>query len=135
VQRHSGDGKFFVGLPIPAAAGQVAALVAILPTPLHERPAATAGLGVVVVLAFLMVSTFRYRSFKGFDLRSRRSYVSVVGIAVAMAVLFLHTEGVLVSLITLYVLSGPSVYLWGLFRRRGGPPPVVATSEPAPRSL
>jgi CDP-diacylglycerol--serine O-phosphatidyltransferase len=135
VQRHSGDGKFFVGLPIPAAAGQVAALVGILPTPLHERPAATAGLAVIVVLAFLMVSTFRYRSFKGVDLRSRRSYVSVVGIAVAMAVLFLHTEGVLVSLVTLYVLSGPSAYLWGLLRRRGGPPPVIATPEPASRSL
>jgi CDP-diacylglycerol--serine O-phosphatidyltransferase len=134
VQRHSLDGRFFVGLPIPAAAGQLAALVAILPASIHDKPAAIAGLGVVVVLAFLMVSTFRYRSFKGVDLRSRRSYISVLGIAVAMAVLFLHTEGVLVTLVTGYVLSGPGTYLYGLLRRRSTPPPVVAT-DPAARTL
>jgi CDP-diacylglycerol--serine O-phosphatidyltransferase len=133
VQRHSLDGRFFVGLPIPAAAGQVAAVVALLPAPLTERPAAMAGLAAVVALAFLMVSTFRYRSFKGVDLKSRRSYVSVVGIAVALVVLFLHTEGVLVTLTTLYVLSGPSAYLFGLLRRRGAPPVVAA--DPATRSL
>ena len=43
------------------------------------RLAAVAMLALVVVLAFLMVSTFRYRSFKGFDLRRRRSYISVLG--------------------------------------------------------
>ena len=88
----------------------------------------------VVALAFLMVSTFRYHSFKGIDLKSRRSYVSVVGIAVALVVLFLHTEGVLAALTTLYALSGPSAYLFGLLRRRGGSPPVVA-ADPAPRSV
>ena len=36
-------------------------------------------LALLIVLSFLMVSTFRYSSFKKFDLKSRRSYVTVVG--------------------------------------------------------
>lgn len=131
VQRHASDGRFFVGLPIPAAAGQVAALVAVLRLPIDERAGALAGLAVIVILAFLMVSTFRYRSFKGFDLKARRSYASILGIAVALVVLFMEPAAVLVTLATGYVLSGPVAYLWGLLRRRSGGPPAVVT-EGAP---
>ena len=134
VQRHSGDGRFFVGLPIPAAAAQVAVVVMSMPTPIDQRPVAFLALGAVIALASLMVSTFRYRSFKGVDLRSRRSYVSLLGIAVALAVLFLHTEAVLLVVATGYVLSGPSAHLVSLVRRRGAPPQGLA-ADPAPRSL
>ncbi len=131
VQRPGGDGKYFVGLPIPAAAGQVAALVAVLPGPLRDKPAAFGGLAIVAMLAFLMVSTFRYQSFKGLDLRARRSYPSILGIAVALVVLFFEPAGVLVTLASVYVLSGPAGYLIGLLRRRGpGAPPVAVQSAP-----
>ena len=40
VQRHVVDGRYFVGLPIPAAAAQVAAWVNFMPAPL-DRPART----------------------------------------------------------------------------------------------
>ncbi len=135
VQRSQSDGRFFVGLPIPAAAAQVAVVVMAVPTPIDERPVAVLALCAMIALASLMVSTFRYRSFKGVDLRSRRSYVSLLGIAVALAVLFLHTEAVLLVAFTLYVLSGPSAYLWALARRRGGPPPVAVAGDPSPHSL
>ena len=87
VQRHAVDGRYFVGLPIPAAAAQIAALVHFhARAPLDDRPQALLALGAVIVaLAFLMVSTLRYRSFKGFDLRKRRSYISLLGIALAAA--------------------------------------------------
>ncbi len=134
VQRHSGDGRFFVGLPIPAAAAQVAVVVMAMPTPIDERLVAFLALGAMIALASLMVSTFRYRSFKGFDLRSRRSYVSLLGIAVALAVLFLHTEAVLLVVATSYVLSAPSAHLVSLVRRRGAPRQGLA-ADPAPRSL
>ena len=42
---------------------------------------ALAVMALVVVLGLLMVSTLRYRSFKDIDLRRRRSYVSLLGIA------------------------------------------------------
>ncbi len=134
VQRHSGDGRFFVGLPIPAAAAQVAVVVMAMPAPIDERPIAFLALGAVIALASLMVSTFRYRSFKAVDLRSRRSYVSLLGIAVALAVLFLHTEAVLLIVGTGYVLSGPSAYLVSLVRRRGAASESLA-ADPTPRSL
>jgi CDP-diacylglycerol---serine O-phosphatidyltransferase len=130
VQKSSIDGRYFVGLPIPAAAAPVAALVNVSPAPVDEKTHAVLWLSLLIVLAFLMVSTFRYTSFKKVDLRSRRSYVNVVGIALLLIVFNMHPEWCLLALATLFWLSGPLAYLWGLaFRRRPGPPPVVAPSE------
>ena len=80
VQRHVVDGRYFVGLPIPAAAGQIAALVYFFPETVEARAHGLLVLGIVVALSFLMVSTLRYWSFKGIDLRRRRSYINVLGI-------------------------------------------------------
>jgi len=130
VQKTSVDGRYFVGLPIPAAAAAVAALVNVAPAPVDERIHAILWLALLIVLSFLMVSTFRYASFKKIDLRSRRSYVNVVGIALLFIVFSVHPEWALLALATIYWLSGPLAYLLGLLvRRRPEPPPVVATSE------
>jgi len=135
VQRMVSDGRFFVGLPIPAAAAQVAAWVLVLPQPLAEKGQALAALALLVTLAFLMVSTLRYRSFKKLDLRSRQSYIMVLGIALALVLIALHPKSVLLALASLYWLSGPTTYVLGLGRRRAEPPVPggEATSE-LPRS-
>jgi CDP-diacylglycerol--serine O-phosphatidyltransferase len=132
VQRHVVDSRFFVGLPIPAAAAQIAAIVFVFP----ERPAehwqAVGVLALVVALAFLMVSTFRYRSFKGFDLRRRRSYISVLGIALLFLLVAMHPEATLLAVTSLYSVSGP--FAWGVaaLRRRADPasPSTVDASPP-----
>jgi CDP-diacylglycerol--serine O-phosphatidyltransferase len=130
VQRHNIDGRYFVGLPIPAAAAMVAALVNFRPEPVVARPLAIACLALVVVLSFLMVSTFRYWSGKTVDLKTRRSYVTIVGIAVSLILVALHTEWVLLLLATAFWLSGPIGYLAGAAsRRRAGTAPAVARSE------
>ena len=129
VQRHAVDGRYFVGLPIPAAAAQVAAVVHFVPEGLDDRLHATLAVSGVVALAFLMVSTLRYQSFKNVDLRRRRSYINVLGIAIMFLLIALHPEVMLLSIATFYALSGPLLYLFGLFRRRGEPPPAVAASE------
>ena len=129
VQRQVSDGRFFVGLPIPAAAAMVAALVNIHPERIDDRSLAMACLSLLVVLSFLMVSTFRYWSFKNVDLRSRRSYVMVVGIAVSLILVALHTEWVLLILATAFWLSGPLAYLGGLRRRPQGAPATVAEGD------
>ena len=123
VQRHVIDGRYFVGLPIPAAAGQLAAIVFFAPAPATDRTAAMTIIALVVSLAFLMVSTLRYPSFKGVDLRRRRSYINVVGIAVLFLMVALHPEWVLLLVASLYSLSAPTLHLIGLLRRRSGPPP------------
>ncbi len=130
VQRHVVDGRYFVGLPIPAAAGQAAAVVFAAPQVVTEKTLALLVLVASMSLGFLMVSTIRYRSFKSLDLRSRRSYPHVLLIAAGMALVFLHPEWVLLSVATLYTVSGPLVQGVGLFRRRDEPPPpAVAAHE------
>jgi phosphatidylserine synthase len=76
-----------------------------------------------------MVSTIRYRSFKKLDLRSRRSYVTVVGIALALLVIAYHPSAILLAAGTAYWLSGPAVYLFGLLRRKPGPPPAPVAAD------
>jgi len=134
VQRTVVDGRYFVGLPIPAAAWQVAAVVLLVEQPIVDRRVATGVLVAVVLVAFLMVSTFRYRSFKTVDLRSRRSYMTLLGVGLLFLLVAVHPEWVLLAAITGYTLSAPVGYVVGAVRRRlGGPPkaepaPVVASS-------
>jgi CDP-diacylglycerol--serine O-phosphatidyltransferase len=126
VQRHVVDGRYFIGLPIPAAAAQVAAWVNFHPEPLASRPHALVALVLVVVLAFLMVSTLRYHSFKRVDLRTRRSYITVLGIALLFVLIAQHPSSVLLAAASVYWLSAPALYLAGIGRRRTGPPPATA---------
>jgi CDP-diacylglycerol--serine O-phosphatidyltransferase len=129
VQRHAVDTRYFVGLPIPAAAGQVATLAFFAPELVIERPHALALVGLVSLLGLLMVSTVRYRSFKGLDLRKRRSYVNVLGIALLFVLITVRPEVSLLAAASAYTLSGPVGEAAALLRRRGGPPSAVATGE------
>jgi CDP-diacylglycerol--serine O-phosphatidyltransferase len=132
VQRHVVDGRFFVGLPIPAAAAQLAAIVFVLPDARGQRWEAIATLALVVTLAFLMVSTFRYRSFKGIDLRRRRSYISVVGIVLLFLIVASQPDASLLAVTGLYTLSGPFGWAYSALRRRVDPRPPLAVDEPQP---
>jgi CDP-diacylglycerol---serine O-phosphatidyltransferase len=131
VQRHVVDGRYFVGMPIPAAAGQLAAIVYLVDAPVRSRPLATLLLALVVCLGFLMISTLRYPSFKGLDLRARRSYINVLGIALLFLLVAIEPQWVLLVAVSLYTLSAPFSMLLGRLRRRGDPPPaVVAADQP-----
>ena len=69
----SSDKKYFIGLPIPAAAGDDRDARAR-----HPRAARSTASGwpacsrLTVILSYLMISTIRYRSFKDLDLKRRR---------------------------------------------------------------
>jgi CDP-diacylglycerol--serine O-phosphatidyltransferase len=130
VQRHVVDSRYFVGLPIPAAAAQLAAIVLVVDDQPLQYWQAVAMLALVVVLALLMVSTFRYRSFKGVDLRRRRSYISVLGIALLF--LLVSQAEALLALTSLYAVSGPLAWAASAWRRRGEPPEPVKEPQPAP---
>src|SRR5574342_132788 len=69
-----GSSRFFVGLPIPLAAGAIVALVIAHYRQFGSTTNATTHVPVafvVVLLSFLMVSTVRYRTFKDLHLSSR----------------------------------------------------------------
>ena len=85
----------------------------------------------VVALGFLMVSTFRYRSFKGIDLRRRRSYISVLGIALLFLIVASQPEASLLAATGLYTLSGPVAWAYGALRRRPDPRPPLTSTSPS----
>ncbi|HEY3840655.1 MAG TPA: CDP-diacylglycerol--serine O-phosphatidyltransferase, partial [Bryobacteraceae bacterium] len=59
------DRKYFVGLPIPSAAAAVAAVVNFFDSePVRTWQFSAAWIGFLALLGFLMISTWRYYSFK-----------------------------------------------------------------------
>ncbi|MCS6954550.1 MAG: CDP-diacylglycerol--serine O-phosphatidyltransferase [Bryobacterales bacterium] len=112
------DRKYFVGLPIPAAAGLVAAVVyACDSTPLQSWTYAAAWLAVLALLSFLMVSTWRYRSFKDVQLLRPLSPLTVILWGALIYLIWNFSQPVLLALATSYVGSGIVVRLGGLLRR------------------
>jgi CDP-diacylglycerol--serine O-phosphatidyltransferase len=100
--------KYFTGLPIPFAANTVAATV-ILYTSIFGNVQAhnVFILLLVFTLAFLMVSTVPYRSFKDLDLKGGRSFQALVCFII-LALLVISNPPVMLFLIAmLYVTSGP----------------------------
>ena len=135
VQRKVIDGRYFVGLPSPAAAGFVISIVYFRPEGLSDRLGAAFTMTILVIGAFLMVSTLRYWSFKTFDLKSRRSYFSMVGIAAVLALVATEPAWALLLWSCGYAASGPVAYLVGLGRRKGdggtGAPAEARAPEPS----
>lgn len=110
------DRNFFQGLASPAAAAVIAALVWLGAD--HGVDGTTYRHGVLaltVLVAVLMVSNFRYHSFKGLDLKGRVRFVTVLVIVLGLVLLATHPPQILFALFTLYALSGP---LHTLFERR-----------------
>lgn len=107
---HGGSSRFFVGMPIPFAAGGLVSMViafqaargGALPDELRWPV-----FGVVVFLALLMVSTVRYRTFK--DLKLSRRSMAVLVFILAGGVFVgtrIHPASVLVAYFALYLVSG-----------------------------
>jgi CDP-diacylglycerol--serine O-phosphatidyltransferase len=118
------DRKYFVGLPIPAAAGTVAAVVyACGSLPLHWWVFSAAWLGLLGVLAFLMVSTWRYPSFKDLNLLQPRSFISVVIVGSAIYLIWNFSQPALLAITSAYVLTGIVIRVGGGIRRRLRPAP------------
>lgn len=118
IQHGTGDKRYFVGMPSPAAAGIPAATVFAFPAGFHAYDEGLFVLAMVIVPALLMVSTIRFRSFKSFDLQARRSYPVLILIAVGIALLVAHTEYVLLGLAYGYLASAFIGLAWHRFRRK-----------------
>ena len=113
------DRKYFVGLPIPAAAGLVAAVVyACDSAPLEWWPLSVAWLALLALLSFLMVSTWRYRSLKDIQLLRPLSPLSVILWGALFYLIWNFSQPVLLAMATFYVGSGIVVRVGGALRRR-----------------
>jgi CDP-diacylglycerol--serine O-phosphatidyltransferase len=112
------DRKYFVGLPIPAAAAMVGAVVyASDSTPITWWPLSVAWLALLALLSFLMVSTWRYYSFKDISLTRPRSYLTVIVLGALIYLVWNYSQPVLLMLASGYVASGMVIRLGGIVRR------------------
>lgn len=106
------DKKHFLGLPIPAAAGLLAAVVHFSPRPLvsygDDKSTLYCSLimGLVAILALLMVSTLRYSSFKTLGAGKRSTIKAVPVIAAVGMLIWLFSRYVLLTIVAAYVLQG-----------------------------
>lgn len=102
--------KDFVGLPIPAAAGTVASLVLLLVNLAkndRELRQLTVALPLLLILvAFLMVSTIRYPSFKQLNWETKTRFRTFVLVVVIAALIVKLREMALVFLFLGYIGYG-----------------------------
>jgi CDP-diacylglycerol--serine O-phosphatidyltransferase len=121
------DRKYFVGLPIPAAAAIIAAIVyASESVPLEWWMLSTLWLALLALLSFLMVSTWRYPSFKEVSLTGPRSPLTVILFGALIYLIWNYSQPVLLALSVLYVSTGIFIRAGGIIRRRfrpHSPPP------------
>ncbi len=136
VQAGSVEGRYFVGLPIPAAASMLATTVLfdrhILGLGREMRPLLIVTM--TYLLAFLMVSHVRYRSFKDLNLSARRPFHVLVGVILVLIVLVAVPQAMLFAAVALYVIWGvverPLSMLAGrVISRRVTPVPAVGPYE------
>lgn len=126
------DRKYFVGVPIPAAAGMLAAVVYFVGTgALDYWLWSVLWMALLGLLSFLMVSTWRYRSFKDLNLLRPRSPFSIILVGVIIYVLWNYSRPALLILGASYVGSGIVVRIGGLLKRRmNGVPPAHPEGNP-----
>ena len=71
-----------------------------------------------MMTGLLMVSNFRYYSFKDVDLRGRIPFVRVIIMMLAFGVIFTNPPLMLFALFTAYAISGPVLTVLLRKRRR-----------------
>jgi len=120
------DKKNFVGLPIPPAAGLLAAIVHYANPPLISYGETGHYLAIllmvlIALLGVLMVSTVRYSSMKSVGSGRKNLYLVLVVAAVGM-LMWLYSEYVLLILALAYVSHGIIWYFFTLLTRKRNVP-------------
>lgn len=116
--------KYFVGMPIPAGAGVIAAVVHFEGgDPIVSWYTALTWLAMVTTVGYLMVSTWRFYSFKDIDFRSSHPFRLILFLAALFAAIWFYSQQVLFAVALLYMVSGVFWRVQWIFRRRSGPPP------------
>jgi CDP-diacylglycerol--serine O-phosphatidyltransferase len=101
------DKRFFVGLPIPAGAAVAGALVILLQGEELTRWMRVGVAALTYVVALLMVSTFRYWSFKEVDWARRSPVQTLLIVVLAVMIVATKPEVFLFLVFAGYAVSGP----------------------------
>lgn len=115
-QTDSVDKRYFIGLASPAAAAVLASMLWIW----HDQELSTVYAvivaGIMIFLGLLMVSNFKYNSFKGFDFKGRVPFVIMLAAVFVFALIVLNPPVMILLLVSVYALSGPAIWLWSVIK-------------------
>lgn len=117
VQSGSVEKAYFQGLPIPMAAGIVASSVLAFHDLELDATRSWALLAMTFMLGFVMVSNFRYRSFKDIDFRHRLPFKYLVFGVFIFAMVAIRPETTLFVLFLSYATLGAVFGIWRLGSR------------------
>ena len=116
--------KYFVGMPIPGGAGVIAAVVHFARGyPIPSWWMALVWALFVLLLGFLMVSRWRFPSFKGIDFRQRHSARLLVVLCALVGLIIAFSEWTLFVIAITYMLWGILSRVFYGFRRSTQVPP------------
>jgi CDP-diacylglycerol--serine O-phosphatidyltransferase len=106
------DKRFFQGLPSPSAAAIVASLVWI-GADFQIQGASLSWLVAFLTAAvgLLMVSNFRFHSFKDLNVHGRVPFMLAVAVMLVFALVFIHPPVILFLGFAIYAVSGPVLTL------------------------
>jgi CDP-diacylglycerol--serine O-phosphatidyltransferase len=123
--------KYFVGMPIPAAAGLLAATVHFFGAyPNQAWWVGVIWLVIVGMCAFLMVSTWRFWSGKEINFSRSHPFQILLLLAIVLFVILRFSQGVLFGVALIYMFSGiwaRAAYSWS--RRRRTRPQITAETR------
>ncbi len=130
------DRKYFVGMPIPAAAGLLAATVHFFNAyPVLEWWVAIGWLVLVGLCGFLMVSTWRFWSAKEINFSRSHPFQLLVVIALILYIALRYSTVVLFLVALIYMFSGiwaRAAYGWSRRRRKRLLLTPATATEPEP---
>jgi CDP-diacylglycerol--serine O-phosphatidyltransferase len=129
------DRKYFVGRPIPAAAGLVASTVHFVGgIPVPNWWVALLWLAMVGLCGFLMVSTWRFWSAKEINFSRAHPFQLLFVLAIVVYVMVRYSNVVFFGIGVTYMFSGiwaRAAYSWSRRRRRGA----IAVAVPDAHSV
>jgi CDP-diacylglycerol--serine O-phosphatidyltransferase len=113
------DKRYFQGLAIPAGAGLVMSFLwTVEDLGLHGSDVQFITPMIAIFTGLLMVSRFRYHSFKAASRSDKVPFAWILLIVLVLVLLYMNPPRVLFAIAALYALSGPVLTLWGLRQRR-----------------
>jgi CDP-diacylglycerol---serine O-phosphatidyltransferase len=113
-----GSSRFFVGMPTPAAAGMIAAVVHFVVNPIQDVKVSLLWLAMILALGILMSSTLRYYSFKDIAWTKRQPSLAVVLIALLLGAMIYFSRSTLLAIAGAYSLHGVVIQVVRTVRHR-----------------
>jgi CDP-diacylglycerol--serine O-phosphatidyltransferase len=123
------DRKYFVGMAIPAGAGFIAAVVYVAPAPVQSITFSVLWLVMVGIVSLLMVSTWRYPSFKQLTVSKPRTPLIALLVGVMVFLIWNWSQPVLLAMASAYVVSGIVIRIGSFVRRYRKPRPPAPLRE------